>query len=329
MSLPTKQKTWTIAACNRITFSSLNDTMATFLYGVATFLVAHGYAVKGSCDGTTGAMDGVNRWATKANAVTRGAASGNAQSWIALTDASGCNVLIAYQGASDDVARVSFSPAGLFVAAGTPANQPTATDEQVIVTGTTLINATASADRLWSAWVSSDSKMFRVAIARSGVFVGGVWGVELYSSIAVSPAVTNPAVFGWFQGVASLNVITSWNAVYAANSRGGVGKVAVSSVGINITIGGTAESVGAVAIAGITPELQGSGGPIIQSLGLASGTAGARGKLGNRIDAWFSNDTQADGAVTTGKDFILLTGSGSTGQGLLLPWDSSTTPTMS
>jgi hypothetical protein len=333
MALPTKQKTWVISPNNRITFVSLIDTLSRLVFGLKTFLKASGgYTVKGSCDGTTGAMDGVDRIASQANFQTRATIAGASQSWIVLTDKSGCDILITYQGASDDIARISFSPGGLYLAAGTPAQQPTATDEQLFLSATSIVNATASADRVWHAWVSSDGKMFRVVVARSGVVAGPVWGVEIFNSVCVSPAVASPAAWGFAHGnttgIASLTVL---NATYSVNGRGGLARVVVSGTPVNIQVGGGSETfaLAAATLAGINCELQGSQGPVVQSLSLYSATASARGKLGNRIDWWFSNDSQPDGTVTASKDFIMFTGSGSNSQGILWPWDSTTTPQMS
>ena len=48
----------------------------------------------------------------------RGAAAGNAQSYGVYQAADGCQILIAYQGASDDIIRISYSKGGLFTLAG-------------------------------------------------------------------------------------------------------------------------------------------------------------------------------------------------------------------
>lgn len=332
MALPTKQKTWVFSPCNRITFVSLNDTMATYLFGIKTFLKANGYTVKGSCDGTTGAMDAVDRWATKANATTRGANTTTANSWIVLTDANGCNICLSYVGATDDVARLSFSPGGLYVAAGTPAFTPTATDEQLFCSGVSLINNTASADRLWSGMVSSDSKLCRFMIARSGVWVGMVWGVEL-----LTPATTlggavafSPAVWGFAYTVANMTIanVAGASAQYSANSKGGLARVVISSVPINIQVGGGGEAL-ANSVAGIVgrfndiqPELQGANGYPMAPIVCSSGTTSAQGKLGNRIDWWTGRSSgQADGDTYGTLNFIQV------GQ-LAFPWDGTTTPTM-
>lgn len=90
MTLPALQKSWLFSTNNRISFVSLNDTMARLLFGIKNFLVGTvGYTVKYSCDGTTGptsANDHTDRWLSFSSCTTRGAAAGNPQSFIVLTD---------------------------------------------------------------------------------------------------------------------------------------------------------------------------------------------------------------------------------------------------
>lgn len=92
MTLPALSKTWTHSTNNRISFVSLNDTMARFLFGIKNFLVATmGYTVKYTCDGTTGptsANDHTDRWVSFSNCTTQGANAASAQSFAVLTDSS-------------------------------------------------------------------------------------------------------------------------------------------------------------------------------------------------------------------------------------------------
>lgn len=140
MSLPTVVKTWTYSPNNRITYVSLNATMAALLYGIKNFLVATmSYTVKYTCDGTTGptsSSDHTDRWASVAACLTRGANSTSAQSFCVLTDGSGCDVLLTYQGSGDDVAILAFNPLGAVVPAGTATNEPTSASLVTVVSGT-------------------------------------------------------------------------------------------------------------------------------------------------------------------------------------------------
>lgn len=327
MALPTKQKTWIVSPCNRVVYVSLNDAMSKVLFGYKAFLKANGYTVAGSCDGTTGAIDGVDRWAAAANAATRFNGAGGAQSWILLVDGNGAQILIAYQGASDDIARISFSPGALFVVAGTPNQQPTATDEQVAFSGATgsLIDSTASGDRLWSGWVSSDHKMCRFAIARGGQWVGGLFGIELVTSKIANGPVFTPAIWGFGFGVTA-------NAL-PGGAAAGKARVVVASVGKNASC-----SFGAFCYQGnyaffgnVKPDAQGGVGFATLPLGIGSATAGIVGPIAMLIDWWVERSNAPHASVTSGLEFITMAGvhTASAGQdGGLWPWDSVTTPVM-
>jgi len=322
MGAPSKQKTWSIAKCVRIPFVSLNGTMAAFLFGIKQHLKTVGYTVKGSCDGTTGAMDAVDRWATAANATTRGAAAGNAQSWIVLTDGQGVNILFTYQGASDDIAKVSFSPTGVFVAAGTPANQPTATDEQVVTSAASLIANTASGDRLYSVWASSDAKMFRAAVARGGVWVGKPMWVEEFTPIVEAPMSLTPPVWGGSNaagngGVAGGTTIGACRPIVSGSPVNSIMQWGLEVFGNNSGLWGNAK-----------PHAQGATGYPTFPLSIGSNTAGALGKYGDLIDCWLGRTTGG----TAGDDYASLQFIGMTGYagdiGGVWPWDGATTIVM-
>jgi len=330
VALPTKQKTWTITPNNRIPFVSLNDTMANYLFGVKAFLKANGYTVAGSSNGTTGGTpgtpDGVDRWITAANVTTQGAAAGNAQSWVILTDGSGVQILITYQGATADVGRISFSPGALFVVAATSQNQPTATDEQVMTTGNSLILATASLDRSWFGWVDSQSKLCRFCVARSNIFVGQLWGVEIAASVVTGTGTTwSPAVWGF-----SINPTTdNWGSPGAVIGKA---RPTVSSSPVNVNVLWAVEMFGNLtttnSIAISRTELNGATGYPAVPIGIGSTTASAQGKLGNLYDQWSGPGLtgSADGNTYGGKQFIGVGGyRGNTGS-LVWPWNGITTP---
>jgi hypothetical protein len=331
LGLPAKQKTWTITPNNRIAFVSLNDTMSKYLFGVKAFLKAHGYTVAGSSNGSTGgtagAPDGVDRWTTSANATTRGAAAGNAQSWVILTDGSGVQILITYQGGSDDIARLSFSPTAAFSVAATTQNQPTAADEQVFST-LTLINSTANLDRNWFGWVDSQSKLCRFGIARNQVFVGQMWGVDLVSSVVTGTGTTwSPAVWGF-----ALPAVT--DTFSSASFTTGKARPTVSSSPVSVNCLWAVEQFGGagthIAITNSKAEFQGAIGFPVIPIGIGSSTASAQGKLGNLFDMWSGrgNTGGADGDTYGNKAFIGVAGfRGNTGS-LLWPWDGATTPVL-
>ena len=322
MALPAKQKIWTIDPCNRVAYASLVQVMRDPLYQLSVCLLANGYTCKGSSDGVTGAMDAVNRWTGGAAAGVRGANITTPNSWIVLVDGNGCNIILSYVGATDDVCRISYSHSGVAAAAGTPTHTPTSADERVMVSGTTIIGATASGDRLWTAWVDSDHTGFRMAIARAGAWVT-LWGVEEVASV-VAPSVTwSPPTWGFFYTAANMTIIAvaGGNAQYGANAKGGVSRINVGGM-LDIVVGGGAESLannsaGLVGrFADVTAELQAGGYPL-SPISAASGTTGARGKLGNRYDWWTGRTTgAADGDHYGNTEFVQI------GE-CVWPWDGT------
>lgn len=269
---------------------SLNDTMARLLFGVKNFLVATmGYTVKYTCNGTTGPTSGsdhTDRWTTFSNVTTRASIAGAAQSFAVLTDGNGCDLLLTYQGNTDDVARISFSPGGLFTPAGTSNQQPTATDEQVMASAQSLINATASLDRVWHAMATTDKKLFRVFVYRATT-MSFSWGLEFCNTVGVlTPGVGfSPTVVGW--GASNSTISTaSVGSVVGGSSPGVNGGVARIN-GINsVAVGGCGEGYLNSFSNPYANDLQGMGA-IIVPVGWASSTNNAAGKVGNRIDCWY------------------------------------------
>lgn len=333
MALPTATRAYTFSVNNRISYVSLNDTVARYLYGIKNFLVATmAYTVKYTCDGTTGPTSGsdhTDRWASQANVTTRGANSTTAQSFCVLTDANGVDILLAYQGASDDIFRVAFSSSGIYLPAGTANQQPTATDESTCSSLATMIGSVASADRVWHIMAATDKKSFRVFITRAGNVVGVAFGVETVVSAMVSPAVFSPATVGFSLTSASFSGAGAFN-TGVQTTRSVVARPIISSVGFNAIGGYAYESTATGAMLdGVNCELQGSNGALVFPVSAFSVTASAQGKIGNLIDFYKSGNSKADGDTSTDKLWIHLTGFGSASAGLLWPWDGTSVPAFS
>ncbi len=170
-AMPSKVKTWSIDPCNRETVASLAEAIGDCYLGIKNALkLMSGVTVKGSCDGTTGAMDGVDRWAATANVQTRFNGSGGAQSWIVLDLANmgGAELLLTNNSASTSGFSWYYSPGGNYAAAGTPNQKPTAADEVTIGASVTQFTNSTTNDRLWSTWVSSDGAALAFGIAEAG-----------------------------------------------------------------------------------------------------------------------------------------------------------------
>lgn len=121
-SLPTLQKTWIVEAN---VYATTN--YQTFLLTIVNKLLSYGWTCDGSSNSSTGAMDGVNRWASTAN-IVRGDSSGtNPHSWIVLRNPKGRQLLLDYWGFDAVDLRVYMSgTAGL--AGGTNSVAPTCAD---------------------------------------------------------------------------------------------------------------------------------------------------------------------------------------------------------
>jgi hypothetical protein len=334
MSLPTKLLNWNgILPNQRITFVSLIDTMQNYLYGIKTHHLAHGTTTLWSASGGTGptnAADHTDRWSSAATVTPRATIAAASQGWWIGTRPDGAQIKLCFQGASDDIAKISFSPGALFALAGTTNNEPTATDEQVISSGQTLIGSTASADRVWHGWCDSTGNNYRYVIFRSNQIVGVMWGMETFTNLTVSPCVISPAIRGFFiagNNSAASNYISTAFSTSTNNSTGSVIRTVISSVGFNAQCAWGAEELGGsvTALDGVNCEVNGNA-PLIRTIGISSLTAGTRGKVGNCIDYWITQDSQLSGVTTTGKDFIQIHTSATASTGALWPWDSSTTP---
>ncbi len=289
MSLPAFTKTWSFSLNNATgAFVSLLDTASQLMYGVKNFLVATmGATVWGSCDGTTG--DNTDRWASKTNAQTRGATTAAANSWVVFTWAGG-QLCISYVGATDDIFRVSYSPSSSFVLAGTPTNTPTTTDEVIVATAISMVNVTASAQRVWSVIAASDRSVFRAVTFRSAVIVN-CWGIEKLAASLNAPNITSSIAFAFLSNATVGTSFTGGGVAFGQFNAAPGGSNSMSA-----WIGGASKSIvgGGMMFNGATtwstvfntatPELNGAA-PMYPILVGGSGTA-AQGWLGTRFDAY-------------------------------------------
>ena len=319
MSVPAHAKTWVYSMNNRIPYVSVFNTMQQYLHGVKTFLKANGYVCKGSSASGVGAMDGTDRWTTPASVTPRATAAAQVQPWIVLTDGNGFDLLITYQGAADYVCRISSSQTGAFVVASTPTHQPTAVDEVVFLSGVDTIDS-QTGDRLWFGWVDSEHKMCRFAIARSGMWTGQLWGLELgVSTVIGPPAVWNPPVFSFaFRPNAAL-----WN----GSQTVGFARPIVASVGVPITLNMMMEVFNNQfnLWGNVKPEAQGGLGYPMFPLSLCSTTTGGNGKLCTLIDWYLGRSAQTDGDTMGSLQWINMNIFSTGG---MWPWDGATAPVL-
>lgn len=307
-----------------IAFVSLLATMGSYIVGIANQAIAKGYTVAGSSNGVAAAMDGVNRCTLAAGFAVRATIAGAAQSWLVITAANGAQTLFAYQGASDDIARISCSPGGLFIVAGTATFQPTATDEVVGTSGATLIGATASANRVFNVIIDSAHNGWRAWIYRLNVVVGSLIWCELFDAAFIS-GTASIAVPVWCGAMTAVNAasLSSAGGVYAANSAGGSCRGIVSGTPTTINLGGTFKIISnGINENGILQELNGNSF-VNRAIGVGSNTATAHGDVGNRFDWHFGQDLRSAGDLDASKFWTMLNNQSTAGVsgGVLWPWD--------
>ena len=329
MAAPVQQRIWTITPNQRIpiaTYTTLVLLGGRYLRLIATTLLANGYTCKGSCDGVTGAMDGVNRWTTDANASVQAANTTTPVSWIVLTDGNGCNILMSFVGATGDIARLAFSPSGVYVAAGTPSHTPTATDEQVLNSSVaSLITTSTVNDRVLHVWTDSEAKMMRVACYAGGTLANGNWGVELVNANRVT-ITYSPAVWGFFFTAANmLSTGSGMFQAFAANSVGGYARINGTTTNI---FAGAEGSGGTFAQfnSATRLNLQKGVGQAMFPIVIGSTTATRQGPIGYIYDWWTCGQgvaTGVGGVVFPGGEWIQLADNAS---GTAWPWDGSTPP---
>lgn len=216
MPAPITTKLWTVTPNKRNAYVSLVDMTSWCLYENKLAMIAAGWTVKFSSNGVTGPANGADttdRWLARANAGVRATIAGAAQSWIVLQNVDSVQVLLAFQGATDDIARITFSPRGLYTLAGTTTFQPTASDEVTSSSATTIINATTSADRVMTIWCSNDTRNWSFILFRASAIVCTV-GVEAIVNLCAPFVFGDGAVDAPYVGYRYTNLIRHNNTAF-------------------------------------------------------------------------------------------------------------------
>lgn len=319
---PSVAETWTTTFNNRYVYVSLAGAVGAVMFDLTTKLIAAGYTCKGSSSAGTAAMDATNRWTSAAAVTPRATIAGASQAWMVLTDGNGVDILFTYQGSADEKFRISFSATGVFVVAGTATFQPTAVDEAVTNNGNTLVFPTASGDRVWHTWISSDHKSFRCVVGRGG-FAVTAFGQEKCTSQVFSPCTFTPNSVGHYASTTSASTDIFRAAVILAVSSSTCQGLARVHYGADITaVLGAATDGNALAnlwVGSAIHELQGGDWPI-QQLSWVSNTTSARGILGLRVDWWISKSTASSGDLPGTTTFTQI-------GDVVWPGDGSTTLT--
>jgi hypothetical protein len=331
MTAPVLQRTYTVVPNNRISIQSF-PTLVTqggrWMRILATIALANGMTCKGSSNGVTAAMDGTNRWVSDAAASVQGATTSTANSWLTWTDGNGADTCLSFVGATGDVVRVSFSPSGSFVAAGTATFTPvsSSSDEQVLLTGTSVITTSLVNDRIVHVWVDSEAKIFRTCTHSANLVTNGTWGVELVNANRNTLPFT-PAVWGFAFSPNNLSLnVSQFFSAYNGGAGSQVGGLArINGTTVQIFCGGEAYNGGIyLNWSGPTkPQLQKAIGDAFWPIYIGTNTANRQGPIGSLFDWWTgknNGDQSCGDVVFPGGQWVQFASASS---GPLWPWDGA------
>jgi hypothetical protein len=313
--IPQLTKNWLVTPNVREAFATLAQVSGWYMYENKQALVAAGWTLVWTSDGVTGPAgvgDTTDRWTDKTKAAIRGANATTAQSWAVLENTDGLQLKFQFTGATDDVFAIAMSPSGLYTLAGTPTFPPTASDEVVTTNGNSIVNVTASLDRVMSIFCTSDTRHWRVVLFRAGALLNcigvdwldthcpvGVFGdgvVDLpyityrYTVLARDPAVSSGTVGAWpLLAIGATGAIGAACRVFTAGaSRTNriCGRYKISG-----SVPGTANSslTANILATADMPSLQGSATWPLELIDfVGERTANLEGPLGQAVDWWLA-----------------------------------------
>lgn len=332
MPAPVLQRTWTVVPNNRIpilSYATLVLQGGRWMRILATIALANGMTCKGSSNGVAAAMDGTNRWTTDAAASVQAANTTTANSWLVWTDGNGANTCLSFVGATGDVVRVSYSPSGAFVAAGTATFTPTATDEQILLANSSVITTSLVNDRVVHAWIDSEAKCFRTCTHASNALTNGTWGVELVNANR-NTLTFSPAMWGFAFAANNFALNTSqFFGPFSGTVNAQIGGLCrINGTTVQVFCGAEAYAGGIyVNWSGPKPTLQRSVGDALFPIMIGSNTSTRQGPIGSLFD-WYTG--KVDNATPGGAAGDVLFPGGqwiqfaSQSSSPIWPWDATT-----
>ena len=291
MALPSVTKTYQYNV-NNITLAGANDTenYRRLLLALKNALIGFGtlpWAVVGSCNATTGAMDAVDRWVVYTDISWN--TTGLAHSWFVLKNTGlGSNFqmlwsLLSTATTSEQQMEIVISPSVGFTGSSTTV-RPTASDEIVIHTSSAAWIggfATTGFQTIHHVMKSTDGEVTRWIICNNGVMVG-------YFSIEKAQ---NP-VTGWTVPVVVTSVVSASTTVKHASyanlndlSTSTTGFLGATSIPLYWTAEGFIAATNGEQINAVVNEIS-SDWPL-GAVGLVSTTIGKRGRHGMLFDVWW------------------------------------------
>lgn len=297
MSLPALSKTWQYSVNNTITATgTYSDTCRNAIYSIKNALVSFGtlpWSVISSSDGegNSGASD---LWASSANII--GNSAGSNHSWIRLRQtgiASNFELLLDCTSSTLSTGTLVISPGAGFVTGGTATDRPTATDEIVLIAGTTWIMSPDSFDQniITNIMQSTDGQCTRIIACCQNV-VTTFWMFDK----------PNSPVTGWTKpSVSYANATTTDVTVVANLSSASFLLRGFGSTAFNITLCSEA-TINSPLITALTSTNDFDSTLPLFTLGIASTTASHRGRHGSIFDLWYTLSSPATSGDTMPND---------------------------
>lgn len=314
MALPTLAKTWQFDVNQ--TIAAQGSALATgkaIMFALKESLIGFAqnpWTVSGSSDSSTAGMDSVDRWVTAGNIVN----SSSNHSWIVLRQtgiASNYEVCIDF-GTSGNTITLAASASAGFTGGSTTA-RPTATDEAILISNNIYMSGVDTTHQL-HVMQATDGSCTRVIVWRGGT--------NLCTFFLFDKAANT--VTGWTNPCISIAQCTT-SGIAMTYSSLTLGTSSFGRYSGNFTALWTSESVGG----SIFPELTNIG-TVANSIdnswsffpiGIASTTAGNRGRHGSMVDIWWRPISVSDGDTfpnsSSNRQFVAF-------GPLIFPWTNST-----
>lgn len=323
MALPAITKTWTFDVNNSLPTSGvfLTDSQK-LLFDLKTYLLSVGWTVKGSCNSVNYGMDGVDRWVTYANLVFDGLAG--VRAWIVLKapvvlspnleimfHCGGTTVL--YPGVDKGLyAFIQGSWTGF--TGGTTNSWPTAP------TAVTLVSN--SPDISYGRWHGTSSYTAFSCVRHAMSAIDGTTRIIVCKNNAVlfhwsfekliGSTFADPSMIFMAQGNQYAPAYTHWNDVAVFHNYS---EASLASYYL------TAEGYGAAMVGkNITSQSDRGGGYWMGGVGVASASAGQRGRHGIIGDLWWGTTGLGYGTTIPDdgtKQFVQF-------NDMIFPWNGTT-----
>lgn len=312
MSLPSFVKTWVHDSNNSVVATGATlTTNRTLLLALKNALLTVASATVGySCDSVTAgaADDGVDRWDAITDLVW---STAGARSWFVIKLA---GVLAGYQlllelgitSAPGSQLRVVASPAAGFTG-GTTTARPTATDEVVVIAGQWANGSDTS--YVWHLLSADDGSAVRLLICDGGA-VTGFMSIETPQNQVTGW--TLPACTAWVYSATQAPSYALLNDAAAIQARAPAGNMT-----LYLTSEGWISAMGGERLTSAPNDISAEW-PLYPA-GLASETAGARGRHGSATDLWWTATGLANGDTFPGDTSRTFAVFGD----LVVPWDGS------